>query len=378
MLTRPRYDYAPRYPSRASVTYIRKYLKQGAIALLAFLVTASLLNQIIPSPAIPPNVIFISPKYAHYQSHKDEYNALFFGSSRVYNHVVPKTFDEAAAAAGAEVRSFNFGIPAQRALSGYVLLKEVLRTPPENLKWVFIETPLDPGYEPIQNARTNRAIYWHNAQNTRIALRYIFTSDETPLRKAILAASHLLPFAYNELNVGRLFYQWIPAQTFTDEEQTISEQVLANRGYYPLTDEADPKRQNFLAHLVRYRQSLSTLTEQKAAMDRRATPISNGQRWLLQALVEQVRRAGAEPIFIVPPTLEPQYELHRAHQLGYIPTLLSYNDPTRYADFYDLENRHDAEHLNDAGSRQFTQQIAKDVFGNGLASSPRPHTPLTP
>ncbi|MEO1591860.1 MAG: hypothetical protein AAFU71_11280 [Cyanobacteria bacterium J06632_22] len=363
MLTKPRYDYAPRYRPRSPVGYFRKYLKQSAIALVTFLVTASLLNQIIPSPAIPPNVVFVSPKYAHYQAHKDEYNALFFGSSRVYNHIVPETFDQTAAAAGATVRSFNFGIPAQRALPGYVLLKEVLRTPPKDLKWVFIETPLDPGYEPIQNARTNRAIYWHNAENTRTALRYVLTSDETPLRKAVLAFSHLLPFAYNEFNLGRLFYQWIPVQNFTEEEQAVSKQVLEHRGYYPLSSDTDPKRQTFLAHLARYRQSMETLSAQKASMDRRATPLDSGQRWLLQALVEEVQRAGAEPIFIIPPTMEPQYELHRAHQLGYIPTLLSYNDPDRYARFYALENRHDSEHLNDTGSRQFTQQIARDVFG---------------
>ena len=363
MLTKPQYNYAPRYRPRSRVGYFRQYLKQGAIALLAFLLTASLLNQIIPSPAIPPNIVFISPKYAHYQAHKDDYNALFFGSSRVYNHIVPEAFDEAAAASGQAVHSFNFGIPAQRAISGYVLLKEVLRTPPKDLKWVFIETPLDPGYEPIQNARTNRAIYWHNAENTRIALRYIFTSNESPLRKAALAVSHLLPFAYNEFNIGRLFYQWIPVQNFTDEEQAVSKQVLDNRGYYPLTGDADPNRQNFLAHITRYRQSVTTLTEQKGDMARRATPISEGQRWLLRALVDQVYRAGAEPIFIVPPTLEPQYELHRARQKGYIPTLLSYNDPAHYPEFYDLSHRHDAEHLNEAGSRQFTQQIARDVFG---------------
>lgn len=364
MLTNPvRYDYTRRYRPRSSVGYVRKYVKQVAIALIAFLVAASLLNQIIPSPAIPPNVTFVSPKYAHYQAQKDEYNVLFFGSSRVYNHIVPEEFDAAAAAAGAAVHSFNFGIPAQRALSGYVLMKEILKTPPKNLKWVFIETPLDPGYEPIQNARTNRVIYWHTAENTRIALRYILTSDETPLRKAVLAFSHLLPFAYNEFNIGRLFYQWIPVQNFTEEEQTVSQQALAQRGYYPLSDEADPKRQDFLAHLVRYEQSVEDLTEQKARIDRRATHVSRGQRWLLQALVAQVRSVGAEPIFIVPPTLEPQYELHRAHRLGYLPTLLSYNDPAAYAAFYALDNRHDAEHLNDQGSRQLSQQIAADLFG---------------
>ncbi|MEO0540982.1 MAG: hypothetical protein AAFZ80_08975 [Cyanobacteria bacterium P01_A01_bin.105] len=363
MITKPRYDYAYHHRARSSVRYWRKYLKQGAIALITFLLTASLLNQIIPSPAIPPNIVFVSPKYEHYLAHKDDYNALFFGSSRVYNHIIPQVFDEAAAAAGTEARSFNFGIPAQRSLAGYVLLKEVLRTPPKHLKWVFIETPLDPGYEPIQNARTSRTIYWHTAENTRMALRYILTSDESALRKAVLSFSHLLPFAYNELNIGRLFYQWIPVQNFTDEEEAISQQVLARQGYYPLGEDSDPKRQAFLSHLVGYRQSVATLTEQKARMARRTTHVSRGQRWLLQALVAQVRQAGAEPIFIVPPTLEPQYELHRAHQLGDVPTLLSYNDPARYADFYTLDNRHDTEHLNEAGSQRFTQQIAQDVFG---------------
>ncbi len=46
-----------------------------------------------------------------------------------------------------------------RAIDSTLLLEEVLSNPPKNLKWVFFETILDKGYEPIPNARTHQAMY---------------------------------------------------------------------------------------------------------------------------------------------------------------------------------------------------------------------------
>lgn len=348
---------------KASV--VTSYIQQSALALIAFVVAALLLNQIIPSPAIPSNVVFTGPKYDYYQAHKDDYNTLFFGSSRIYSHIVPEVFDATVSDVtvqgslqGSAINSYNFGIPAMRAIDSAVLLEEVLANPPKNLKWVFFESILDKGYEPIPNARTQRAMYWHTWKNTRTAAQYIFTSDESLPSKAVLLSSHFLPFLYQQLNIGRLFNQMLPSE-FSAEEQQVAADFTATEGYYALTDEADPKRQLFLQNQADYLSQVSVL-EQSQAKPNQNLNISANKQQLLERVTRTIRAAGAEPIFVEPPSLHPEHDFQAAQQLGTIDKLLSYKNPKQFPQLYSPSGRHDADHLNDAGAREFTRLLAKD------------------
>jgi hypothetical protein len=363
------------------------YFKQSAIAFLAFVVAACLLNQIIPSPTIPANVVFTGPKYDYYKAHKDEYNTLFFGSSRIYSHVVPEVFDATVQsslqssspastiekkgtaikdikAKEMRINSYNFGIPAMRALDSAILVEEVLADPPKNLKWVFFESILDKGYEPIPNARTQRAMYWHTWENTRTAAQYILTSDESLPSKAVLLSSHLLPFLYQQINVGRLFNQLLPSE-FSAEEQQVAADFTATEGYYALTDEADPKRQLFLQNQADYLSQVAAL-EKAQVQPNQALTLSANKQQLLERVTRTIRAAGAEPIFVEPPSLHIATDFQAAQKLGIVDKLFSYKDPQRFPQLYSPSERHDADHLNDSGSREFTRLLAVD-FAQAIA-----------
>ncbi|MEL6469922.1 MAG: hypothetical protein AAFQ74_09355 [Cyanobacteria bacterium J06623_4] len=336
-----------------------KYVQQSLLTVVAFVLAASLLNQIIPSPSIPANVVFVGPKYKFYTAHKDDYTALFFGSSRVFNQVIPDVFDQTAAAEGIQVNSYNFGIPAMRALDSAVLLEEVLKNPPENLKWVFFESVLDKGYEPIQNARTHRAMYWHTWENTRLAARYILTSEESLPGKVALLTSHLLPALYRQLNVGRLFNQVLPSE-FSAEEIAVTEEFTANEGFRPLTDQTAPKRLSFLNNQVDYQKQVDKLKNRRAKLATTDPALPENKRMLLSRISQTIQETGAEPIFIEPPSLELEMDFQAAEALGEIGTLLSYKDPQAFPHLYKPDNRFDADHLNPSASGQFSRLLAKD------------------
>ena len=359
-------------PSRARRRYRRasvlaEYARLGAIVLMAFLVAAFLLNRAIPSPTIPSNVVFIGPKYEYYQEHKDEYSALFFGSSRIYSHVIPEVFDDVANAAGVDINSYNFGIPAMRAIDSAVLVKEVLKNPPKDLKWVFFESILDKGYEPIPNARTYRSIYWHDWENTKFAAQYILNSDESLPKKAVLLTSHLIPFLYHQLNVGRVFNQVVPSE-LSEGELAVAAEVRETEGYYALRDENDPQRQAFLADQSGYAEQVSNLSAMQAQPEAE-TYLSANKRDLLAEVTQAIRAAGAEPIFVEPPSLHMVNDFQAAQQTGAIDILLSYKDPNQFPQLYSVENRQDADHLNDAGSREFTALLAEDFSALATKSS---------
>ncbi|MEL6939289.1 MAG: hypothetical protein AAFO84_08870 [Cyanobacteria bacterium J06598_1] len=339
---------------------IAKYAKQSLTTLIAFAVAAGLLGQIIPSPPIPSNIVFVGPKNDYYQAHKDDYNVLFFGSSRIYNQVIPEVFDATAnQSAGLEaINSYNFGVPAMRAIDSAVLLEDVLADPPENLRWVFFESILDKGYEPIPNARTYRAMYWHDWENTKFAADYIFTSDESLPKKVALFGSHLLPFLYNHMNVGRLFNQVLPHE-FSAEERIVAAEFTAQEGFYALREESDPKRQAFLADQVGYQAAVSELGIQRDPTTEDAY-LSANKKMLLARITQTIRAAGAEPIFVEPPSLHPENDFQAAKALGTIDTLLSYKKPSEFPQLYAPTQRHDADHLNETGAREFTQLLAQD------------------
>ena len=350
--------------SSPKTSHLRQYCKQGLIALVSFLVTASLLHQIIPSGIAPPNVPIIGPKYAYYQAHKDEYTALFFGSSRVQYHISPAVFDQVAREAGVPVTSFNFGVAGIKPMQVYVLLRDILQDPPPNLKWVFCEDVLDLGGERVGAIFTHSAIYWHTAANTRLAIEYILSVPySTPFEKAGYTLSHLLPFVLHQLNVSRVFYQWVPNLHTSSEEKADVSVYLANEGYLPLDQEV-PTRAYLLNNLERYQQEVAQLAEKKRV------PINPDEAPYfeqveqpfyqhLSNIMTAVEKAGATPIFVVAPTTINQEPLHRAYYLKKIPYLLSFNHPDNYPNLFDVVYRKEWDHLNPQGAEHFTQLLAK-------------------
>lgn len=373
-------------PGRRQRRWLSGYMQKSLGSVLAFtaafVVGVGLLGQIIPSPTIPSNVVFIGPKHDYYQAHKDDYNAIFFGSSRVFNQIVPDIFDAAASldetkadqpnSMTSSLNSYNFGVPAMRAIDSLVLLEEVLSNPPENLQWVFFESVLDRGYEPIENARTHRSMYWHTWENTRLAADYIWASEASLPSKLLFTFSHVLPALYRQLNVGRLFNQVLPSE-FSDKHQSTVADFTEDEGYFALTDEDSPRRQAFLANeaaylkkverlkaIARAEENLPLAVAQQGSQQKSGPMLPKNKRQLLQRVTRIVRAAGAEPIFIEPPSLEQDSDFKIAERLGDIETLLAYKDPEKFPQFYAFNQRFDEDHLSDGAAQEFSKTLGED------------------
>ena len=340
-----------------------KGLKYSLLAALSALITSHSLNTVVTPPKIPKNIDFISPKKTYYQAHKDNYNTLFFGSSRVLNHINPKVIDQVAKSKGLEINSYNFGIPAIREIHSYVLLRDVLQDAPESLEWVFIEISLDKGYEPIANARTNRSIYWHTFSNTKIAVEYIINSEESIFNKAILVGSHLLPHIYHQLNLGIISSHLWPSETQSLESQKDQKTYEASKGFLGITSHHyNDLRQLFLDAQADYKKDVEQLIEYHQTRANKDELLPDNKRVLINKIIDTVHAAGATPFFIITPTLNTAQDLYQAHEEDLIPILFAYNNPSDYPQFYDVENRHDPEHLNIQTANDFSQELAQDFI----------------
>jgi hypothetical protein len=123
-------------------------LTNSAIAVTAFFVTCVSLHAVLPFPEIDGGV---SQKFRFFSAHKDEFDTLFIGSSRVYFQISPAIFDRVTRESGLPTHSFNFGIGGMYLPETAYLLEQILSLRPRNLRWVFIE------YDELQTRRTRPA-----------------------------------------------------------------------------------------------------------------------------------------------------------------------------------------------------------------------------
>jgi hypothetical protein len=77
------------------------------------------------------------------EAHKDNFDIVFVGSSRVFVGLSPRIFDQAASASGQRWRSFNLGMDKMGMVQSMAIIRELVATGPRHLKYVFFE--LQPG-----------------------------------------------------------------------------------------------------------------------------------------------------------------------------------------------------------------------------------------
>ncbi|PYK12469.1 MAG: hypothetical protein DME65_03940, partial [Verrucomicrobia bacterium] len=157
---------APHNPA-GRITVVRA-LTNSVICAAAFLVTCSFLHAVLPFPEIDGGV---SQKFRFFAAHKDEFDTLFIGSSRIYFQIAPAIFDRVTRESGLPTHSFNFGIGGMYLPESGYLLEQILNLKPRNLRWVFIEyDELQTKWSP-ENQTSRRALYWADWKRVSLLLR---------------------------------------------------------------------------------------------------------------------------------------------------------------------------------------------------------------
>lgn len=324
---------APAGPCRALVN--------AAFFLAVCAAGCALLGRLAPFPDVPG----IFPKWAWFQKHKDQFDVLFLGSSRFFRQVIPQQFDAAVAAAGAApVRSFNFGYDGMWPPESFFLLRQLLDARPARLKWVVIDlmdinTQLDE-----RNNTTQRMAYWHDTRHTRLAFADICSVRRPWAQKLDLLAAHGRLWFRERLNLGR------GADLLRDRlapraPRTKPHSWEAHAGYKGETDRtmSPDIAAEFAAGVAVMRQRQPPV------------PVRPVFREALRAVIADVRRAGAEPIFVLAPTINPRENFSEVPAGA---AVWAFNDPHQHPVLYDPARHYDSWHLNHRGAVDFTALLA--------------------
>jgi len=330
-------------PARTDFSPGRGLLDVG-IAVLAFVLVCGGLNALLPFPEID----VVSAELRFFKEHRDEFDTVFVGSSRIHHQVSPAIFDRVMGEAGHPTRTFNFGINGMfPPESGYVL-ERLLRTKPRHLKWVFIELDeLETRRIPKAEA-SRRSLYWHDWKRTSLVLRKVL-EDGGQKDARDLFFFHTALFARNFANIGRkIDLSWWSSHL---GKKTAPPRTLGDNGdgYVPQS-----KRMSE-AEAVAYEAGL-----ERAIVQAESRRVSSSTEQAYRQWADAVRETGATPIFLVTPTTA-QTKLEFRSESGIAGAVMPFNDAKDYPQLYRNEIRVDADHLNGTGAEEFTKLIADNL-----------------
>ena len=346
--------------ARTGFSWGRRALNAG-IAVLAFTLTCTGLNAILPSPEID----VVSPNLRFFQHHSDDFDTVFIGSSCIRHQISPAIFDRTMREAGFPTSTLNCGVDAMFPPEDGYVLERLLAAKPLRLKWVFIELN-DLETKPIPEwERTRRWLYWHDARRTWLVFRGIVNAgyDDNALSVLGKIAQLFLPgsgksdardalffhgalFARNLANVGRRIdlSRWLSQRG----KEEVFPSYLDRDGYTPQSKTISA------AEIQTYESELND-----AVTHAGSSFVSASTEMACRRLVAEVRKAGATPIFIVTPVMM-QMELRFRPDAAVAGSVMSFNNARAYPQLYLHEMRVDGIHLNARGAEEFTRLVAEN------------------
>jgi hypothetical protein len=331
------------------------------IGVAAFLITCIGLRAVLPFPEIDGGV---SQKFRFFAVHKDEFDTLFIGSSRVYFQISPAIFDRVTRQSGLPTHSFNFGIGGMYLPETAYLLEQILRLKPRNLRWVFIEyDELQTKWSP-ENQTSRRALYWADWKRVSLLLRKLTGAGTDPLwppspaklRDIVLRQNdekntrslvtfYAGQFEKNYTNVARAADVLDSFLSRDTKERRASYLGAASDGYVTRPNRVSPSQ------AAAYERAIAAAMAQTGT--RQLSPYAVKA---YRECAQEVRNIGAAPIFLITPSTT-QINV-AAETTGLTGVVMAFNNPRAYPNLYRSSARRDGQHLTKSGAAEFTRIVA--------------------
>jgi len=313
-----------------------------------------------------PEIDEVTQKLRFFAAHKDDFDTIFIGSSRIYHQISPTVFDQVMRENEIPTRTFNFGVDGMHLPESAYVLERVLATRPRILKYVFIELGELQTKWPHEIEGSRRALYWHDWRRTSLVLRKILGAGThllwLPNLKKIrdiilprkggletrdLVVFHTAQFEKNFTNIGRASDLSACLSQLYKKEPGRTQPGPGGDGYLPVS------RVMSAEQTATYERALALALSQA-----RSKSVSPHTEKVCLQCSKEIRSFGAMPVFLVTPTTT-QSKLGFSGNFGSPGTVISFNDARLYPNFYRKGVRVDQEHMDGVGAEEFTQLLAE-------------------
>ena len=322
--------------------------------MLGFGLTVRLAGLGLPPAETPA---YVRERLTHLAAHGDEYDAIFIGSSRIENHIMPAVFDRLVGARGHPMKSFNAGVHGMATPEDAWMLEQILARRPARLRWVFLE--IDFFQTAIKDGEkgTLRSVAWHDwPRFWSVCRRLTAMTGHLSLRDQIAEfferprdfIDHLSTYGQRTTQLGRaglLFQDWRGAAE--PEPAGVSKLGPGGDGWQPAKN-GDPRDAKSAKHSGTHGGPRNLPKPDEA--DRVSQAV-------LGEAIAQIERAGAVPILVMPPRMRVWYFVPSAENARHA-AVINLCDPATYPQLYAPEYRIDTSHLNAAGAEVLTRIVA--------------------
>jgi hypothetical protein len=339
-----------------STSAARHRIAPVVLAVVTFVGVAAGLRSLVPLPEDSN----LRGRFEELAREHDRIDILFLGPSTTRCSFDPVVVDEELGRLGHPVRSFNLGLRGASLLEIDYLLERALALDLSSLDWVVIELQYTPPSHLVRpgNRFTERAVYWHDLDRVQGVFRSLRHAPSAIADGPAVALLHVRHALWRAFSLGRAEAMF--SARFGDaSDGTAAQRAATTRGYAPedciAPEQQRAARQRFLARPEEYRRKLGRVDRLNA----RATTFDHFDVDRLERQVERIRAAGAEPLYVVTPTILHTPAVRALREAGVLPALLLFNSPARYPELYAIESRQDAVHLAASATDRFGRIFAR-------------------
>ncbi len=312
--------------------------------------------------------IRLNTKYETYIDTHDQYNTLFVGASTTYRHIDCRQFDSIinAQRPDMQIRSFNFGIPANRTPQSVYMLNNLLEFDKSNIKYIVIDLS-ELTKMGADNLHKKEMIYWYNYDNILGVMKASYESEKSITKKVSVPGLHAFSFLEKSfmIGMGTAFIQQHAGKNI--EPGSLGPN---GDGFYSLDQEMADEPEGDLA--LRY-QALRTPDTIQFRTDRcqflfdKYKDTQNNPNKTIQKDIEQLIAYGKQNNIKIIVMLSQRL----GDRLEYLIPLynklpeenkIGFQNPTAYPMLNERENLFDLAHLNASGARLFTGIFAEEFI----------------
>lgn len=280
---------------------------------------------------------FIRQKVNYYDKHGAGYNALVFGSSRMYRQLNTGLLDSATTG---KIRAYNMA-------SGGTFFSESMyeyrhTNIHKNVKYLFFEIQ---DVQPFDiNAYTEKFLYCHDLPTVNFELKYFARNNDW--NSSFLSLSHWF---------ANIFY----FKKLGQRDKTVNEFTNYNNGYFPL--EKDYK------NLLSVQKQRSIYLKDTTQIYKNRIQVENTPKkklnpalvYELRLLAEDCQRKGIKLFLVLPPFSTPA-DLSEIRTISDT-RILDFSSRKAFGEFYTYRNAYDNGHLNRRGAALFTHILADSL-----------------
>lgn len=307
----------------------------------------------------------LNTKFHEYSKAPDQYNTVLVGASTTYRHINPSQFDSAVNALRPDlkIKSYNFGIPANRTPQSVYTLYQLMQFKKDNIQYVVVDLS-ELTKMGVENLHKKEMIFWYNWGNIGEIMHASYESEKSLANKIGVPGLHLFSFFEREYMIG--MGSSMMEQFAGKNLQPLSVGPQQN-GFYSLDQEMHDDPEGDLAQrydVLRRQDTINYRTKRcqelwdkyHAAQKNPNTVIEKN----LKELISYCEQNDIKIIFMLSQRLGDRYQ-YLLPLINQLPekNKISFANPTEYPMLNRRENLFDLAHLNSDGAKIFTDIFAE-------------------